>query len=137
MVLVWPKSCDLYDMQSAATHVYWLKKLIHLRMKEGISMSHLNEFNTIFSQLTTQKIMFNDSIKAVFLLVTLSKSWDTFRTAISNSAFMDGLTCVDVESSLLIEQVNQKNVDANKSSNALTIRGRSQARRKSREREIV
>ena len=69
---------DLYGMQNASSQVYWLKKLIDLQMKEGTSMSnHLNEFNTIFSQLTAQKIMFNYSMKAIVLHVTLSKSWDT------------------------------------------------------------
>lgn len=37
----------------------------------------------------------------------------------------------DIESSLLIEEVNCKNVDVNKSSSALGVRGRSHARGKS------
>ena len=50
---LWRKLCDLYDQKSAASQVYWLKKLVDLKMKEGASMSdHLNEFNTIFSQLS-------------------------------------------------------------------------------------
>lgn len=61
--------------------------------------NHLNEFNTIFSQLSTQKIAFDDSVKAMFLLVTLPKSWDTFKTASSNSTPAGSLTCADVESS--------------------------------------
>ena len=81
---VWQKLCDLYDMQNAASQVYWLKKLNDLWMKEGRSISnHLNEFNTISSQLATPNIIFNDSVKAMFLLVTLSKSWDTFHITIS------------------------------------------------------
>ena len=40
-------------MISAASEVYWLKKLANLKMKEDVPMSnHLNEFNTIFSQLS-------------------------------------------------------------------------------------
>ena len=97
--------------------------------------NNLNEFNTIFSQLIVQNIMFNDSIKAMFLLVTLLESWGTFCTTISNSTLMDGLTCADVESNLLTEEDTHNNVDANKSSSTMTIRGRSQARGKSRERE--
>ena len=47
----------MYNKHSAASQVYWIKKLIDLRMEEGASMNaHLNEFNTIFSQLATQKI---------------------------------------------------------------------------------
>ena len=51
---VWQKLCDPYEKQSVASQIYWLKKLVDLKMKEGNSMSnHLNEFHTIFSQLTT------------------------------------------------------------------------------------
>ena len=53
---LWKKLCNLYDQKSAASQVYWLKKLVDLKMKEGASMSdHLNEFNTIFSQLSVHK----------------------------------------------------------------------------------
>jgi len=84
---VWQKLCGLYEKQSAASQVYWLKKLVDLKMKEGMPMSnHLNEFNTIFSQLTAQGIKFEDSVKAMFLLVTLPESWETFRTTLSNFA---------------------------------------------------
>ena len=76
---VWQKLCGLYEKQSAASQVYWLKKLVDLKMKEGTPMSnHLNEFNTIFNQLIAQAIKFEDSIKAMFLLVTLPQSWKPF-----------------------------------------------------------
>ena len=105
---VWQKLCGLYEKQSAASQVYWLKKLVDLKMKEGMSMSnHLNEFNTIFSQLTAQGIKFEDPIKAMFLLVTLPESWETFRTALSNSAPATSLTSANVEDSLLTEEVNR------------------------------
>lgn len=42
----------MYDKHLVASHVYWIKKLIDLKMEEGASIkSHLNEFNTIFSQI--------------------------------------------------------------------------------------
>ncbi|MCO5567153.1 hypothetical protein L7F22_020841 [Adiantum nelumboides] len=98
---LWQQICDMYDKHSAASMVYWIKKLIDLRMEEDASINaHLNEFNTIFSQLATQKITFEDNVKAMFLLVTLLESWDTFRTAISNSVPADELTSTTVESSL-------------------------------------
>ena len=78
-----------------------------LRMKEGTSMSvHLNEFNSIFSQLTNQKFDIDDEFKATFMLCTLPESWDTFRTALSNSNAI--LLFIDVESALLTEEMNRK-----------------------------
>ncbi|MCO5606446.1 hypothetical protein L7F22_060634 [Adiantum nelumboides] len=43
---VWQKLCRMYEKQSAAFQIYWLKKLVELKMKEGTAMSnHLNEFH--------------------------------------------------------------------------------------------
>ncbi|MCO5602625.1 hypothetical protein L7F22_056759 [Adiantum nelumboides] len=51
---LWQRICDMYDKHSAASMVYWIKKLIDLQMEEGASMNaYLNEFNTIFNQLAT------------------------------------------------------------------------------------
>ncbi|MCO5556761.1 hypothetical protein L7F22_010313 [Adiantum nelumboides] len=69
---VWQKLCGMYEKQSAASQIYWLKKLVDLKMKEGTAMSnHLNEYHTTFSQLTAQEIVFPDSVKAMFLLIIL------------------------------------------------------------------
>ncbi|MCO5612793.1 hypothetical protein L7F22_067063 [Adiantum nelumboides] len=93
-------------------------------MKESTPMSnHLNEFHTIVSQLQSQGVEFVDSVTAMFLLVTFPDSWDTFCTTVSNSTAADGLECADVESSLLMEEVNRKNVEDTKSSNAMNVRG--------------
>ncbi|MCO5568295.1 hypothetical protein L7F22_021994 [Adiantum nelumboides] len=126
---VWSALSNLYEEKSAASQVYWQKKLIDLRMKESTPMSnHLNEFHTIVSQLQSQGVEFDDSVRAMFLLVTLPDSWDTFHTTVSNSAAPDGLKCADVESSLLMEEVNRKNVEDTKSSNAMHVRGKSHSR---------
>ncbi|MCO5563668.1 hypothetical protein L7F22_017315 [Adiantum nelumboides] len=73
--------------------------------------THLNEFKTLLSQLQAQEVEFQVFVKAMFLLVTLPNSWDTFRTSINNSAPKNGLKCADVDSSLLMEKLNCKNVD--------------------------
>ncbi|MCO5563558.1 hypothetical protein L7F22_017203 [Adiantum nelumboides] len=47
---VWQNLCELYEKKSNASQVYWLKKLVELKMKKGTPISnHLNEFHTIFS----------------------------------------------------------------------------------------
>ena len=49
---LWEELCGLFEQKSAASQVYWLKKLVNLRMKEGTSISsHLNEFNSIYGNL--------------------------------------------------------------------------------------
>ena len=75
-------------------------------MKEGTSVaSHLNEFNIIFSQMQAQKLEFGDEVKAIFLLCSLPASWDTFRTAISNSMPNATLAFNNVVGSLLAEEI--------------------------------
>ncbi|MCO5594302.1 hypothetical protein L7F22_048331 [Adiantum nelumboides] len=105
---------------------------------EGTSLSnHLNEFNTISSQLPAQKFVFEDSIKAMFLLVTLPKSWDTFHTTIDNFAPVGGLIVANVEGNLLTKEVNRKNLDPSRSNNVLVVCGRSNEKGKSNERASV
>ncbi|MCO5585689.1 hypothetical protein L7F22_039625 [Adiantum nelumboides] len=87
-----------------------------MRKKETTAMStHFNEFKTTLSHLQAQEVEFQDSAKTMFLLVTLLDSWDTFRTAINNSTPKNGLKCADIECSLLMEQLNCKNVDDSRS----------------------
>ncbi|MCO5596534.1 hypothetical protein L7F22_050599 [Adiantum nelumboides] len=86
---------------------------------------HLNEFKTILRQLEAQEVEFQDSVKAMFLLVTLLDSWDTFCTAINNLALFK---CTDVESSLLMEELNHKNVNDYRFSSVMHVRGRQQSR---------
>ncbi|MCO5611252.1 hypothetical protein L7F22_065504 [Adiantum nelumboides] len=70
----WTKLSGLYEKQSAASQVYWLKKLVDLKMKEGTPMSnHLNEFNTIYNQLSAQGVRFDEPVRTMFLLITLPK----------------------------------------------------------------
>ena len=68
------------------------------------------------------------------MLVMMPKSRDTFRTTVSNSASASGLTSANVESNLLSEEVNRKNLDSSRGSNAVVVRGRSNDTRKSSER---
>jgi len=84
---LWLKLCATYEKETASNKVYLMKRLFELQMKEGGSVaSHLNEFNTIFSQLQAQKLKFDAEMRAIFLLCSLPQSWDVFRTTITNSA---------------------------------------------------
>ena len=132
---LWEKLCGLYEQKSAASQLYWLKQLVDLKMKEGTSMSnHLNEINTMYSNLVSQEVEFPDSVKALFLLITLPDSWDIFQTAISNSAPPSGLIEENEASSLLTEEVNRKNLDCIQSGTTLYVWGRSQGKGKSQDR---
>lgn len=74
--------------------------------------------------------MFLDPVKAMFLLITLRDSWDTFHTALSNYVSPEGLTSANVEGSLLMEEVNKKNNDKSKENNSLVVCERTQNKEK-------
>ena len=49
---LWKKLCSTYEKETASNKVYLMKRLFELQMKEGtFVVSHLNEFNIIFSQM--------------------------------------------------------------------------------------
>ncbi|MCO5589376.1 hypothetical protein L7F22_043343 [Adiantum nelumboides] len=117
---VWQKLCGMYEKRSATSQNFKLKKLMDLKMKEGTAMSnHLDDFHTIFSQLTAQEIVFPNPVKAMFLLITLPDSWDTFCMALSNYAVPEGLTSANVKGSLFTDKMNRKNIDKGKGNSAL------------------
>ena len=104
-------------------------------MKESISMSnHLNAFNSMYSNLTAQDVSFAGSTKVLFLFIILLDSWETFKTTISNSQPIRGLTKANVTTNLLKEEINCKNIEgARGGGSALTVRGRSTDKGKEKE----
>ncbi|PTD30872.1 hypothetical protein C5N13_00030, partial [Sinorhizobium meliloti] len=58
----------------------------NLQMSEnGFISDHIKEFNMIVSKLNSVDINFENEIKALILISSLPKSWDTVVAAISSS----------------------------------------------------
>ncbi|MCO5597340.1 hypothetical protein L7F22_051416 [Adiantum nelumboides] len=103
---LWDSLCSAWDGKSASNKVFLMKKLMCLSMKEGSNVSsHLNEFNSLYLQLTSKGLNFDDEIKAIFLLCSLPVSWDNFNTTISNSTHCSKIAFSDVTSALLTEEI--------------------------------
>ena len=76
----------MYEKPSAMNKVYLMHILFNLQMSENGSVSdHINEFNTIMSQLNFVDINFEDEIKELILMSSLPESWDTVFTTITSS----------------------------------------------------
>ncbi|PON33693.1 hypothetical protein PanWU01x14_350650, partial [Parasponia andersonii] len=120
---------DMYEKPSANNKVHLMKKLFYLKMGEGASVAtHINEFNTIVSQLTSVEINFDDEVRALILLASLPTSWEPMRAAVSNSVGKGKLQFNDVRDRILAEEVRR--IDSGEgasSSSALNLenRGRS------------
>ena len=65
----------MYEKPFANNKVHLMKKLFNLKMTESMTVTqHLNEFNTITTQLSFVEFDFDDVFQALILLASLSNS---------------------------------------------------------------
>ena len=113
-----------------------MKKLFNMKMNEGSSVQdHVNEFNTITNQLTSVSLEFEDEVRALLILCSISDSWNNFVMAVSNSSSNAKLVFDEVVGTILSEDMRRKST-GECSNAALTVetRGRSKERRRSKSR---
>ena len=88
---LWNKLEQLYARKTGNNKLFLIKKMSSLKYQDGTPMiDHLNTFQGIINQLVGMNIKFEEEVQGLWLLSTLSDSWETFRTSLSNSA-LDGL----------------------------------------------
>ena len=100
----------LYENHSASNKVFLMKRLFNMKMVEGGSVTdHLNEFNTVTSQLTYVKVNFDEEVRALLILCSLPKSWNSLVMAVSNSVSgSNTLKFDDVVGVILSEEIRRK-----------------------------
>ena len=103
---LWEKLGNLYQSKSLVNKLFLRKKLYHLRMEDGDSVTdHLNVFNTLVSQL----IKMEEENKCITLLCSLPDSWDNLVVAMGSST-KSTLKFEDIVSSLLSEEMRRKSM---------------------------
>ena len=75
----------LYEKPSNSNKAFLMKHLFNIKMAKGGSIiDHLNESNTITSQLSYVGINFDEEIGAILILCSLLESWNSLVMAVSN-----------------------------------------------------
>ena len=65
----------LYEKPFASNKVFLMNRLFNMKMAEGRSVTdHLNEFNTITSQLSSVGVIFYEEIRALLIVFSLPES---------------------------------------------------------------
>ena len=108
---LWDMLGTLYQSKSLVNKLFQQKTLYNLRMKDGDSVTqHLNEFNTVVSQLASIDIKISDEYKCISLLCSLPDSWDSLVIAIASNTI--ALQFDEIVSSLLMEETRRKNMES-------------------------
>ena len=82
----WNILSNTYEKNVAATKIYLIQRLYNLRMKELDSIqTHLNEYESINSQISAQGMMIQDKLKALLLMSSLPPSWEIIVTIVCNA----------------------------------------------------
>ena len=126
---------SMYEKPSASNKVHLMRRLFNLRMTEGASVAqHLNELNTITTQLSSVEIKFDDEVRALILLSTLPDSWNATVTAVSSSSGNSKLKFDDVWDLVLSEEIRRRESGETLNSSALHTesRGRTSERNSNR-----
>ena len=131
---VWKKLESLYEWKTTQNKAFAIRKLAHLKLKEGRSVAeHLSEFQDLVIQLTRMNLVEDDELQALLLLSSLPDSWETLVVSFSNSASNGVLQLAMVKDSLFNEETRRKDMGKD-NAHALVIenRGRSRGRKSKR-----
>lgn len=75
----------LYQKPSTSNKVFLIKHLFNMKMsKDGSMSNHLNDFNTVTSQLSYVGVNFYDEVRALLMFFSLLEIWDGLVIAVSN-----------------------------------------------------
>ena len=102
---------SLYERKTAQNKVFAIRKLAHLKLKEGRFVAeHLSEFQDLVNQLTRMNLVVDDKLQALLLLSSLPNSWETLVVSLSNSAPNGVLQLAMVKDSLFNEETRRKDM---------------------------
>ncbi|CAH1420004.1 unnamed protein product [Lactuca virosa] len=120
---------QLYARKTRNNKLFLNKQLIGLKYHDGNPISdHLNSFQGIINQVAGMGIKFEDELQGLWLLGTLSDSWEIFRTSLSNSA-PDGIITMEfAKGGVLNEEMRRKSQGSSSHSDVLVTESRGEVK---------
>nr|GFB25656.1 Gag-Pol polyprotein [Tanacetum cinerariifolium] len=128
---IWDHLARLYEARSLNNKNFLKRKLYALRMTESTTMTkHVNNLNTLFSQLTSLSSKIDSPERAEILLQSLPDSYDQVIINLTINVLSDYLVFDDVAAAILKEENTRNNREDRQTSSrqveALVVtRGRS------------
>ncbi|GAA0175765.1 hypothetical protein LIER_28878 [Lithospermum erythrorhizon] len=126
---------NMYEKPSASNKVHLMRRLFNLWMTEGASVAqHLNELNSVTTQLSSVEIEFDDEVRALILLSSLSDSWNATVTTVSSSSGSNKLKFDDVRDLVLSEEIRRRESGESSTSSVLHMesKGRNSTKKNDR-----
>ncbi|GJV92215.1 gag-pol polyprotein [Tanacetum coccineum] len=106
---IWDHLARLYEARSLHNKKFLKRKLYALRMIESTSVTeHVNNLNTLFSQLTSLSCKIDSQERAEILLQSLPDSYDQVIINLTSNVLLDYLVFDDVAAAIL-EEENRRN----------------------------
>ena len=131
---IWDALTKLYEVKSLHNKIFLKRRLYTLRMSESTSATdHINNLNTLFSQLSSLEYTIAENERAELLLQSLPDSYDQLIINLTNNVLTDYLSFDDMAAVVLEEESRRKNkedrLESSKQAEALLMtRGRSMER---------
>lgn len=98
-----------------------------MKYKEGYSiLDHLSEFQGLLDQMSEMSIKFDDKLLGLFLLLSLSESWETFRVFITSYAPRGVISLEMTKGGILNEEMRRKAHGSSSQSKVLVTENRGQ-----------
>ncbi|GJX66453.1 hypothetical protein Tco_0300796 [Tanacetum coccineum] len=106
---IWDHLARLYEARSLHNKIFLKRKLYAIRMMESTSVTeHVNNLNTLFSQLTSLDCKIDPQERAEILLPSLPDSYNHVIINLTSNVLTDCLVFDDVAASIL-EEENRRN----------------------------
>ncbi|GAA0153727.1 hypothetical protein LIER_11897 [Lithospermum erythrorhizon] len=127
---------NMYEKPSASNKVHLMRRLFNLWMMEGASVAqHLNELNSVTTQLSSVEIEFDDEVRALILLSSLPDSWNATITTVISSSGTNKLKFGDVRDLVLSEEIRRR--ESGESSTTSVLHMESKGRNSTRKNDLA